>query len=452
MKSTLTNSELVKNALKAKSFKKEGEIYFSSSSTTKIKAHDGEVASFSFADTSGLGARVVSGKKMGLSFTGKVNGESIQYCFDTARENAQYIPDDEGYAIYESSEEKTYNQFKSDDLDKVTVDQKKQLALDIEKFAKEHDKRIINVPEAMYCDVANERIIANSYGLFKSEESSLCYAYAYLMASDGKDTSVGMYFQGERNFKDLDPKKIATMAAEDALEKLGAEEIESGTYPVVFSSFTASSLLGAFINSGGSAFFGENLQKGRSKLEGKLGESIAASHVNIIDDPKIFSLGTASFDDEGVDASKRYLVENGVFKTVLHNIYSGKRGNSESTGNGSRGYSSSLSTKLFSPYLEKSDKCEAILFEEADKGIYITDVEGLHAGLDQISGDFSVGAKGFLIENGKKGKAVTNITVAGNFFDLLKDIISVADNNRFNDYAEFSSPSIFVKSLSVSGK
>jgi len=446
------NSELVKKALQNKSFSEPGEIYFSSSSTTTIKAHDGEVASFSYADTSGLGARVVSGNKMGLSFTEKVNEESVASCFETARENAQFIPDDEGYAIYESDEVKSYNKFKSDDLHNVTVDQKKELAMNIEKFAKEYDKRIINVPEAMYCDVANERIIANSYGLFKSEESSLCYAYAYLMASDGKDTSVGMYFQGERNFKDLDPKKIGRLAAEDALEKLGAEEIESGSYPVVFSSFTASSVLGAFINSGGSAFFGENLQKGRSKLDGKLGEVIAASHVNIIDDPAIFSLGTAAFDDEGIDASKHYLIENGVFKTVLHNIYSGKRGKGKSTGNGSRGYSSSLSTKLFTPYLEKSDRSEASLFEEVGKGIYITDVEGLHAGLDQISGDFSVGAKGFLIENGKKGKAVTNITVAGNFFDLLKGIVAVADNNRFNDYAEFSSPSIYVKSLSVSGK
>ena len=447
-----SNSELVKKALQNKSFSEAGEIYFSSSSTTKIKAHDGEVASFSYADTSGLGARVVSGNKMGLSFTEKVNEESIASCFNTAKENSQFIPEDEGYAIYESAEKKSCNQFKSDDLHKVTVEQKKELALNIEKFAKQYDERIINVPEAMYCDVANERIIANSFGLFKSEESSLCYAYAYLMASDGKDTSVGMYFQGEKNFKDLDPEKIARLAAEDALEKLGAEEIESGSYPVVFSSFTASSILGAFINSGGSAFFGENLQKGRSKLDGKLGEVIAASFVNIIDDPSVYSLGTASFDDEGIDASKHYLIEKGVFKTVLHNIYSGKRGKEKSTGNGSRGYSSSLSTKLFTPYLEKSDRSEVSLFDEAGRGIYITDVEGLHAGLDQISGDFSVGAKGFLIENGKKGKAVTNITVAGNFFDLLKDIVAVADNNRFNDYAEFSSPSIYVKSLSVSGK
>jgi len=447
-----SNSELVKKALQNKSFSDAGEIYFSSSSTTKIKAHDGEVASFSYADTSGLGARVVSGNKMGLSFTEKVNEESISSCFNTAKENSQYIPDDEGYAIFESNEIKSFDRFKSDDLHNVTVEQKKELAVSIEKFAKAYDERIINVPEAMYCDVANERIIANSFGLFKSEESSLCYAYAYLMASDGKETSVGMYFQGERNFKDLDPEKIARLAAEDALEKLGAEEIESGSYPVIFSSFTASSLFGAFINSGGSAFFGENIQKGRSKLDGKLGETIAAPHINIIDDPAIFSLGTAAFDDEGIDASKHYLIENGVFKTVLHNIYSGKRGKSASTGNGSRGYSSSLSTKLFTPYLEKSDRNEASLFEEADKGIYITDVEGLHAGLDQISGDFSVGAKGFLIENGKRGKAVTNITVAGNFFDLLKDIIAVADNSRFNDYAEFSSPSIYVKSLSVSGK
>lgn len=446
------NRELVKKALLSRKFEEDAEIYFSSSSTTKIKAHDGEIASFSFADTSGLGARVVTGSKMGLSFTEKINEESVSVCLNTARENSNFIPEDEGYALYESDEVKAYNQYKSDDLHSITVDQKKELALNIEKYAKAYDEKIMNVPEAMYCDVTNERIVANSFGLLKSEESSLSYAYAYLMASDGKDTSVGMYFQGEKNFKDLDPEKIARLAAEDALGKLGAREIESGSYAVVFSPSTASSLLGAFINSGGSAFFGENIQKGRSKLDGKLGQIIAAPIVSIIDDPAVFSLGTASFDDEGVDVEKHFLIDHGKFNAILHNIYSGKRGETKSTGNGSRGYSSSLSTKLFTPYLQKSNRSEESILEEVGTGIYITDVEGLHAGLNQISGDFSAAAKGFLIENGRKGKAVTNITVAGNFFDLLKDIAAVADNNRFNDSADFSSPSIYVKSLSISGK
>jgi len=446
------NADLVKKALKDKQFDEAAEIYFSSSSTTSIKAHDGDIASFSFADTSGLGARVVSGSKMGLSFTEKVDEASIAEALGKARENASYIPDDKGYAIYESDEVKSYDRFKSADLEGVTVEEKKELALKIEKYAKAYDERIINVPESIYSDVTNERIVANSHGLFKSETASLCYAYAYLMASDGKDTTVGFYFQGEKNFADLDPEKIARLAAEDALEKLNAEEMDSGKYPVVFSAFTASNLMGAFINSPGSPFFGENIQKGRSKLEDKLGEAIAASHINIIDDPSIFSMGAASFDDEGVEASKQYLVRKGVFERILHNIYSARRSGAESTGNGSRGYSSPLSTKLYSPYIEPSDKSEERLFNEAGKGIYITDVEGLHAGLNQISGDFSVAAKGFLIEDGKKGRAVKNITVAGNFFELLKDIVAVADNNRFNDYAEFSSPSLYVKALSVSGK
>ncbi|MBN2655504.1 MAG: TldD/PmbA family protein [Spirochaetales bacterium] len=446
------NGELVKKALKDKKFDEAAEIYFSSSSTTNIKAHDGDIASFSFADTSGLGTRVVSGRKMGLSFTEMVDETNIADALGKARENAGYLPEDEGCGLFESREEKTYDRFKSADLHKVTIEQKKELALKIEEYARAYDKRIINVPEAIYSDVTNERIVANSYGLFKAETASLCYAYAYLMASDGNDTEVGFYFQGEKNFADLDPGKIARLAAEDALEKLGAEEIDSGRYPVIFSASTASSLLGAFINSPGSAFFGENIQKGRSKLEGKTGQAIGASHISIIDDPSVFSMGAASFDDEGVDAAKQYLVRDGVFESVIHNIYSAKRSGEETTGNGSRGYSSPLSTKLFSPYLEASERSEESLFAEAGDGIYITSVEGLHAGLNQISGDFSLAAKGFLINNGAKGKAIKNITVAGNFFELLKNIVAVADNNRFNDYAEFSSPSIYVKALSVSGK
>ena len=442
----------MKKALESRGFNEAAEIYFSSSSTTNIKAFNGDIASFSYADTAGLGARVVSGKKMGLAFTEKVAEEAIASCLNKARENSSFIPEDKGYGIYESDVQKSYTTFKSRDLHTISVDQKKELALAIEKSAKAYDDRIVNVPESMYSDVVNERIVANSHGLYKSEEASICYAYAYLMASDGVDSAVGFYFQGEQNFADLDPEKIGRLAAQDALEKLGAAETDSGSYPVVFSASTASSILGAFINSGGSPFFGENLQKGRSKLEGKKGNVVAASHINIIDDPSIFSMGTASFDDEGVDTSKHYLIRNGVFVTDLHNIYSASREGVQTTGNGNRGYSSPLSTKLYTPYLEPSSRSEESLFEEAGSGIFISEVEGLHAGLNQISGDFSVGAKGFLIKNGKKAGAVKNITVAGNFFDLIKDIVAVADNNRFNDYTDFSSPSIFVKSLPVSGK
>lgn len=447
-----SNSDTVKKALADKTFEEAAEIYFSSTAATRIKAFEGDIASFSVAETAGLGTRVVAGKKTGLAFTEKIDGHSVRTCLEKARENAGFLPDDEGSAIYESSEVKNFDTWVSEDLESITVEEKKELVLTIEKHARAFDRRIINVPESLYCDVTNERIVANSYGLFKSEKTSLCYAYAYLMASDGDDTAVGFYFQGERNFGDLDGRKIAEEAARDALEKLGAEEIDSGKYPVVFSASTASSLIGAFINSAGSPFFGENIQKGRSRLEGKKGQVIAAPFINIIDDPSLFSLGAASFDDEGIDTGRKYLVRNGVFETVVHNIYSARRENTESTGNGSRGYSSPLSTRLFTPYLEPSDKDEPSLFEKAVSGIYITEVEGLHAGLNQISGDFSVGARGFLIEGGKKGKAVKNITVAGNFFEMLKDIVSVADNNRFNDQADFSSPSLLVRELPVSGK
>lgn len=448
----IQNSELIKKALDGKKFREECEILFSSSSTTEIKAHGSEIASFSFAETSGLGIRVVSDKKMGLSYTEKINKESVAASMEIARENSKFLPEDEGSAIFESNEEKIYSTFKSDYLSGVTADQKKELALSIERYARDFDKRIINVPEAMYGDVAIKRIVANSYGLFKSEESTLSYGFAYLMASDGTDTTVGMYVQCEKHFSDLNAEKIARLAAEDALEKLGAKEIDSGSYPIVFSPSTASSLLGAFISSGSSPFFGENIQKGRSKLGGKEGEMVASPVVSIIDDPSTFSSGSSSFDDEGIDTEKHVLIDKGRFNRVIHNIYSGRRSGSQSTGNGSRGYSSPLSTKLFTPYLQKSDRSEESLLEEAGSGIYITDVEGLHAGLNSISGDFSVGAKGFIFEEGKKGQAVTNFTVAGNFYNLLKNIAAVADNSRTNDYADFSSPSILVKSLAISGK
>ena len=208
------------------------------------------------------------------------------------------------------------------------------------------------------------------------------------------------------------------------------------------------SLLSAYA----SAFSAKNALLGMSKLRGKEGEKIAADIVTITDDPMREGCPIqTSFDDEGVATHKKTVVENGVLKTLLYDITTGIKTGKETTGNGRRGGN-------IAPYnfgiCAGSDTQEE-LFAKAENGIYVTGVKGLHAGANAITGDFSVESEGFIIKDGKKAGPIKSFTVAGNFFELIKNIDSLGNEVKWGiptGFTVFGSPDVLVMDMSVAGK
>lgn len=173
---------------------------------------------------------------------------------------------------------------------------------------------------------------------------------------------------------------------------------------------------------------------------------IGSSLVTIVDDPFMKkSAKSRSFDDEGVATSYKELVSNGVLKTYLHNLVTAKKDGVKSTGNGFGGNVGAVNLKL-----ESGKSTLEEMISSLKKGVYITDVQGAHAGVNAVSGDFSLQASGYLVEDGKKIRPVALITVAGNFLNMLKDITMVGNDLKMSYYG-VTSPSIKVKSMSVSG-
>jgi PmbA protein len=206
-------------------------------------------------------------------------------------------------------------------------------------------------------------------------------------------------------------------------------------------------LLGTFV----SVFSAEEAQKGFSLLKGRLGGKIAADTVSIRDDPLLDQLpGSAVFDGEGVAARNKTVVENGVFKTFLHNRKTARKDGVEPTGNG---FKSSFKTAVgIAPsnfYIAAGTGNREELIAGMGDGLIITNLEGLHSGANSVSGDFTLSAEGFLVWGGKITRPVEQITVAGNFFSLLKDISDVASDLEFK--GNVSSPSVLVRELSVAG-
>ena len=256
----------------------------------------------------------------------------------------------------------------------------------------------------------------------------------------------GLAFRCGKEVFDLEG--CAKDAARDAARKFGASTIPSGKYPVVLEKHAASALLRGFF----SLFSGESAQKGLSLLAGKEGEVIAAPCVSIVDDP-LLEANPRPFDDEGVPSVCTEVVKDGVLKTLLHNLKTAAKAGCASTSNGGRGSAASPVGVAPSNFMiVPSETSYESLLEHMGEGLIIRDVSGLHAGLDPISGDFSLLAGGWLQKDGKL-QPVEQITVAGNFFTLLKEVEEVGADLWLGipQGSVVASPSLRIRGLMVSG-
>lgn len=252
-----------------------------------------------------------------------------------------------------------------------------------------------------------------------------------------------------KNLGEVKPEVIAKQGLEEALSKIGGKSIPSGKYKMIINNEAMVSLLGTF----SSIFNAEQVQKGLSLLKGKEGEIIASDIVTLVDDPHLEDgLGTTSFDDEGVATYKKEIITKGKLNTFLYNLKTAHKAGVKSTGNGFKSsYASIVGISATNFYIEPGKKSFDELCEEVKDGVIITDFAGLHSGASAVTGDFSLAAKGFMIEDGKKSFPVEQITVAGNFFTLLKDIEEVGSDLKF-PMSSIGCPSVVVKELSVAGK
>ena len=273
--------------------------------------------------------------------------------------------------------------------------------------------------------------------------------YAGVLAQENGQVTSGMAIRLVRDPKQLDIRKEAERAVKDAVDGLNADKAASGEYRVILRNDVAGSMLRTF----SSVFSADAAQKGMSLLKGREGEMIGSEALTIVDDPlNPASPGATPFDGEGVAARKLAVVENGKLNTLLHNLKTAKKQGVQSTGSASKpSYSSPVGVAPHALHIVPSETTPDELVALAGDGVLITDVQGLHSGANQISGDFSLGARGFLIEGGRITRPVSQITVAGNFFELMKNVVAVANNLEFA-FSSVASPDLLIDRLAVAGK
>jgi PmbA protein len=427
----------------------ECEVYYSDTESLSLNIYEGQVEKYKLNNAFGLSFRGKINNKMGYSYTEILDKEAIKTLITNAREAALAIENDDIQFIYEGDKEyKDIDCYKKE-LEDIKPDELISLALEMEKECKKQCNKVVNFEG---CGIGYGKYvyrIINSKGLnLKSERNSLT-AYVVPIIEENGEKQDGMGYVIAKKVEDINPNDLAKQGLEEALSKIGGKSIPSGKYKIIINNEAMVSLLGTFSG----IFNAEQAQKGLSLLKGKEGEIIASDIVTLVDDPHLKDgLGTTSFDDEGVATYKKEVITKGKLNTLLHNLKTAYKAGVKSTGNGFKSsYASTVGISTSNFYINPGEKPFEELCDYVKDGVIITEFAGLHSGANSVTGDFSLAAKGFMIEDGKKSFPVEQITVAGNFFTLLKDIEEIGSDLKF-PMSSIGSPSVCIKELSVAGK
>ena len=419
------------------------EISYSSSASFSARARLGELENYQVSDRIGLVLRGMVNGRIGTASTQAIDEDSIDLLVRGVMESAELIETDEQDEILPPDDHYETVVNMKPELENVTAEEKIALAMELDKLVSQADSRI--TPEHSVVASGSETFcLRNSLGLDLTHSSNMIYAYTGAMAKEDGRTATAMKLLWGYGLEDVDAKTIADGAVEEALMKVNAGRMKSGAYPVVIKNSAMADLLSTFSG----VFSADNAQKGLSLLGERVGDTIASPLVTLTDDPLMpMGLGSCPFDREGAATYTKNVIENGVLTTLLHNRKTAKKAGVKTTGNAAGAGRVAPSNLYIAP---GEMTCEELLAQMGD-GLYLTEVSGLHAGANPVSGDFSLLSRGFEVRGGKCVRAVEQFTVAGNFYKLLESIEAVGNDLLFEG-SPIGSPCVRVKSLSVAGE
>ncbi|MBR0229292.1 MAG: TldD/PmbA family protein [Clostridia bacterium] len=425
------------------------EIYLASGDNFRAMCVKGEITNYTVNATRGLSLRGLYRGKMGYAATEAFDEAAVAQLVEAVKESASLTEDEDVQEIYPGDKEYPTAVNYNPALDQVDEGRKLALIQDIEKKALALDERITALNYNMISTSSGETRIVNSYGLNLTHRDNLAVCYISATAKEGDRVSTGSGFKVTRNFDEMDADAIAKEAVDEALFMLKAAPVPSGAYRAIIEAKCMPDMLGAFAG----VFSAESAQKGLSLLAGKEGEMIASEAVTLMDDPLLpGGLGSQPFDAEGVATFTKAVIEKGRLTTLLHNLKTARKAGVKTTGNAAKaGYAGAVNVSPSNFFLAPGEKSLAELMADMGEGLVITEVSGLHAGANAISGDFSLIAQGYTVKNGKKDQPVEQITVAGNFYQLLKNIRAVGSDLLFPG-SSIGSPSVDVGEIAVAGK
>ena len=421
------------------------EIRISRSTSVSVETLNGAIDSYNVSENKSLRARGIINGKFGVALTNVEDKNTAQYIVDSILATGKYIEKEEDAIIFEGSKKYVKRNVFNKELDSTPLEEKLKYLDVIYKYIKEFDPRIENI-SVSYGESSSNNLIENSYGLKLVDKANDFYygAFATVRAENGEVVNASEYFF-DNDLSKFDPLDLAKKVASAAISKLNPIQCKSKKYNVVLKQKIVSTLLDAFVSSLSS----EEVQKKTSALSNKLNEQIMSKKLTVMERPTDNNIFFTSHDSEGIATYNKTLIKKGILQTYLYNLTTAKKDGVESTGNGYGGVTK-IGIGTTHLVIKPGKKSFDELLIKAKNGIYLTDVMGLHAGLNAKSGDFSLQAQGFLIEDGKLTKPLSQIVVAGNLFKLFNDVTEVGSDIKLL-ISSNEVPSLLIKKLQVNG-
>jgi PmbA protein len=428
----------------------EAEAFFSHGRELTVKAFGGEVESLTSAEAQGVGVRFFADSRMGFAYTSDLTVTGLKRVVEQALDACRFNEPDEHNGLPELASLDSMPELVAEDFEARSVEDRVAMALELDRLTAEQSSDVQRTAGAVYSDERGRIELYNTRGLRAAYEATVAYAYCEAIAERGEEMQSGFSFTYGRSASALDLRACAAESADRAARLLGSAQVTSRTTPVLFEPWAAAELIGTLASS----ISAEAVQKGRSLLAGKLAESVAAPAITIVDDGRrADGLASRPWDGEGVSTQRTVIIDQGVLRSYLHNTYTARRdGTARSTGNASRG--SHKATPELAPsnlVLVPGEESADALMRRMGDGVLISDVHGLHT-VNPVTGEFSLGINGFLVENGQRTAPVREMTVAGTILGLLQSVDAVGSDLRFMVGGGFvGAPSLLVRDMPLSG-
>jgi PmbA protein len=428
----------------------EAEAYIAIGSETNIQVQQGEVEKLSRAGSKGLGIRVIREGKTGYAYTSDFSADSVRRATAAALTLAEVADADEYRTLPEphpipESDLQIYDAA----IANLSTEAKVDFALQMETAALQADPRVVMTNRATYLDGITTVYLVNSKGFSGSYDSTFAGAFLKAMAADENDRAVAFGLGVSTKWAELSAEKIGQEAGERAAKLLGGQPVPTQEASIVYAPFAAAGLLGVLSQ----ALTAEAMQRNRSFLQGKMGQDVAADVVTLLDNALLpGGMASRPFDAEGNPSSATKLIDEGVLQAVLYDAYTANRDGTNSTGNAGRmshRHAPALMATNF--YLQPGQQTPEEVIAGVEKGLYVVNTMNTHS-INPVSGDYSVSAQGFWIENGKLAQAVNNVTIAIPLDKLLKNVTAVANDLIFLPFGgAIGSPTFRVDGVMIGG-
>jgi PmbA protein len=423
------------------------EVFSSASKGLTIEIKDGVIDVFVAAENTGLSLRVLKGQRLGFAFCTDMAPDAVADLVDEVVQGI-HSADPDPFVGFPAPPREALPQLEQFDhkLKRRPLGEKIEQTKRLEAAARSADPRIKKVRKAAYGETTGTVTICNHTGLRLAYQKTLVSGSILVVAEQGQHAEIGWDFGFSPFFEQLDMDLIGAAAARRAVDMLGARPLRSMQVPAILPTWVASDILQVL----SASFMADNVQKGKSMLVGRTGETLLSPHVTIVDDG-LYRHGMASspFDDEGSLHDRSVLVARGVVQGFLHDQYTANKEDRRSTGNaGRQGIKMPPAVQATNFYVEEGPTEADRLLSSVDAGLMVTDMMGLHTA-NPISGDFSVGVTGLWIEKGETAFPVRGIAISGNLIDLFKSVDAVGNDLKF--YGPFGSPTLRVSQLNIAG-